>query len=58
MIEKTPVPIRMYIGPGQAPQSAQPNPKIVPPIIYLVKPFCFRGTLIRLPSVVLIFLDF
>ncbi len=57
-IENTPVPIRIYIGPGHAPAKAHPNPKMVPPIIYLENPFCFKGTFKVEPSIVFILLYF
>lgn len=50
---KIPEPNRMYIGPGHAPISAQPKPKMMPPIIYLIVPFSFKGINISAP-----FIDF
>lgn len=57
-IEGTPVPMRIYIGPGHAPHKAQPNPKIVPPKIYRKKPLSFIGTLKKDPSIFFTLMSF
>ena len=43
---RNPAPKRENIGPGQAPEMAHPQPKIIPPNKYRFQPFSFLGKVI------------
>ena len=55
---KNPAPKRENIGPGQAPEMAHPQPKIIPPNRYRFQPFSLLGMAIGALSKMDLILNF